>query len=78
MVIARTYDIPPSAKIAIRLIRANDGKRDSGNRARRKDIEFGNGTRKEVAAGCGGPKDESPTVAVPGPPMDNREAKLSP
>lgn len=49
------------AKMAIRLIRANDGKRDSGNRK-------GSGMcaidEREAAAGCGGPKDESPTVAV--------------
>lgn len=33
---------------------------------------------KEATAGCGGPKDESPTVAVPLASSDNREAKLSP
>lgn len=33
---------------------------------------------EEAAAGCGGPKDESPTVAVPVASSDNREAKLSP
>lgn len=33
---------------------------------------------EEALAGCGGPKDESPTVAVPVASSDNREAKLSP
>lgn len=32
---------------------------------------------EEVAAGCGEPKDESPTVAARAS-SDNREAKLSP
>lgn len=77
MVIAPTY-LP--AKMAIRLIRANDGKRDSGNRkGYRRGRRIDDGGREEAkAAGCGGPKDESPTVAVPVASSDNREAKLSP
>ena len=59
--------------MSIQLIRANDGKRDSGNRQ-----GFEIDEAEEALAGCGGPKDESPTVAVPVASSDNREAKLSP
>lgn len=74
MVIARTY---LRTKMAIRLIRANDGKRDSGNREGPGDPCRIDET-EEAAAGCGEPKDESPTVAVPVASSDNRETKLSP